>query len=108
MNDDLTCATAPGGGSGPRHLAHPAAQAGAAAARGLRRRDALSIARLAGLAGLAAAFAAQPICAVPRPSPQNSVAAFWARQRRHGHVNFANWPLYIDPGHQTLQDFTAA
>ena len=27
---------------------------------------------------------------------------------QHGHVNFANWPLYVDPGHQTLQDFTAA
>jgi spermidine/putrescine transport system substrate-binding protein len=23
-------------------------------------------------------------------------------------VNFANWPLYIDPSHQTLKDFTAA
>jgi spermidine/putrescine transport system substrate-binding protein len=105
MNDDLTGATAPGGGSGPRCLAHPAAQAAAAAARGLRRRDALA---LAGLAGLAAACAAQPIRAAPQPSPRDSVAAFWARQRKHGHVNFANWPLYVDPGHQTLQDFTAA
>jgi len=108
MNDDLTGATAPVGGSGPRHLAHPAARAGAAAARGFRRRDALAIAGLAGLGGLAAACAAQPIRAAPQPSPQSSVAAFWARQRKHGHVNFANWPLYVDPGHQTLQDFTAA
>jgi len=23
-------------------------------------------------------------------------------------VNFANWPLYIDPSHQTLKDFTTA
>jgi spermidine/putrescine transport system substrate-binding protein len=75
---------------------------------GLRRRDALALAGLAGLGGLAAACAAQPTRAAPQPSPQDSVAAFWARQRKHGHVNFANWPLYIDPGHQTLQDFTAA
>jgi spermidine/putrescine transport system substrate-binding protein len=108
MNDDLTGAPAHGGGSGPRHLAHPAAQAGPAAARGFRRRDALTIAGLAGLGGLAAACAAQPIRAAPQPSPQDSVAAFWVRRRKQGHVNFANWPLYIDPGHQTLQDFTAA
>jgi spermidine/putrescine transport system substrate-binding protein len=96
---------APGGGSGPRPLTRAAARAGAAAIRGFRRRDALA---LAGLGGLAAACGAQPIRAAPQPSPQNSVAAFWARQRKHGHVNFANWPLYIDPGHQTLRDFTAA
>jgi spermidine/putrescine transport system substrate-binding protein len=77
------------------------------AARGFRQRDALTIAGLVGLGGLTAACAAQPIRAAPQPSPQDSVAAFWARQRKHGHVNFANWPLYIDPGHQTLQDFTA-
>ncbi len=105
MNDDLTGATAPGRGLGPRPLTRPAVQEGATAVRGLRRRDVLA---LAGLGGLTAACAAQPIRAAPRPSPQNSVAAFWARQRKHGHVNFANWPLYIDPGHQTLRDFTAA
>ena len=76
--------------------------------RGFRRRDALALAGLAGLGGLAAACGAQPIRAAQRPAPRNSVAAFWARQRKHGHVNFANWPLYIDPGHQTLRDFTAA
>src|SRR3984957_7423893 len=47
----------------------------------------------------------------PKPPPvahaQNAVARFWAAQKQHGHVNFANWPLYIDTGHKTLDEFTA-
>ena len=77
---------------------------------GYRRRDAL---KLGGLAGLAAGLAvagcgggsAPP---APKPTPPVGSAAWWATQRKHGHVNFANWPLYIDPSHQTLKDFTAA
>ena len=78
---------------------------------GYRRRDAL---RLAGLAGLAAAGLAAAGCGsespapAPKPTPPVGSAAWWATQRKHGHVNFANWPLYIDPSHQTLKDFTAA
>jgi len=78
---------------------------------GYRRRDAL---RLAGLAGLAAAGLAAAGCGsesptpAPKPTPPVGSTAWWATQRRHGHVNFANWPLYIDPSHQTLKDFTAA
>ena len=79
-------------------------------ARGLtqpRRRDVL------GLGGLAAAGLALAACSgggSPKPPvvhAQNAVARFWAAQKRHGHVNFANWPLYIDTGHKTLQEFTA-
>jgi spermidine/putrescine transport system substrate-binding protein len=74
-----------------------------------RRRDVLT---LAGLAGLAAAAGAGCGVAsstpVPRAEPTSSAAGFWARQRRHGHVNFANWPLYIDSDHRTLKEFTAA
>ena len=33
---------------------------------------------------------------------------FWAKQKKHGHVNFANWPLYIDTSHETLKQFTQA
>jgi spermidine/putrescine transport system substrate-binding protein len=77
---------------------------------GYRRRDAL---RLGGLAGLAAAGLAAAGCGsssppAPKPTPPVGSAAWWATQRKHGHVNFANWPLYIDPSHQTLKDFTAA
>ncbi len=80
-------------------------------ARGLtqpRRRDVL------GLGGLAAAGLAVAACSgggSPKPRvvhAQNTVARFWAAQKRHGHVNFANWPLYIDTGRKTLQEFTAA
>ena len=79
-------------------------------AAGFHRRDAL---RLAGLAGLGAAGLGVAGCGTGGglPAPQGTgltpVARYWARQRRHGHVNFANWPFYIDTGHQTLRDFTA-
>jgi len=78
---------------------------------GYRRRDALA---LAGLTGLAAGLAVAGCGTVPAPAPapQPSAlpgsASFWARQRRHGHVNFANWPYYIDTNHATLREFTAA
>ena len=79
---------------------------------GYRRRDALRPAGLSGLAavaGLAAAGcgggSASP---APKPTPPVGSAAWWTTQRKHGHVNFANWPLYIDPSHQTLTEFTAA
>jgi spermidine/putrescine transport system substrate-binding protein len=77
---------------------------------GYRRRDALRLAGLAGLAtaGLAAAGCGQSPPPAPKPTPPVGSAAWWATQRRHGHVNFANWPLYIDPSHQTLKEFTAA
>ena len=80
-------------------------------ARGLtqhRRRDVL------GLGGLAAAGLALAACSGSAPAKprvvhaQNTVARFWAAQKRHGHVNFANWPLYIDTGRKTLQEFSAA
>jgi spermidine/putrescine transport system substrate-binding protein len=72
-----------------------------------RRRDVLT------LGGLAAAGLALAGCGggAPLPTavqPRSPVKAYWARQRRHGSVNFANWPLYIDTGHKTLQEFTAA
>ncbi len=79
-------------------------------ARGLtqpRRRDVL------GLGGLAAAGLALAACSGggspkrPVVHAQNAVARFWAAQKQHGHVNFANWPLYIDTGRKTLQEFTA-
>ncbi len=72
-----------------------------------RRRDVLA------LGGLAAAGLALAGCGggapLPTPvQPHSPVKAYWARQRRHGTVNFANWPLYIDTGHKTLQEFTEA
>ena len=75
-------------------------------ATGRPRRDALR------LAGLAAAGLAVAGCGVSQATPRATAPAgptnFWARQRKHGHVNFANWPYYIDTDHKTLREFTAA
>jgi spermidine/putrescine transport system substrate-binding protein len=77
---------------------------------GYRRRDALRLAGLAGLsaAGLAAAGCGESAAPAANKTQPIGSASWWATQRRHGHVNFANWPLYIDPSHQTLNEFTAA
>jgi spermidine/putrescine transport system substrate-binding protein len=82
-------------------------------ARGLarpRRRDVLGLGGLAA-AGLALAACSGGASSGSRPArpvrAQNTVQKFWAAQKRHGHVNFANWPLYIDTGRKTLQEFTA-
>jgi spermidine/putrescine transport system substrate-binding protein len=108
INDDDLTGAAHQRRPTPDPLASPAARVGPAAP-GYRRRDALALSGLAGLAGLAAAACGtQNIAAPPPAPPQNTLQRFWARQRRHGHVNFANWPLYIDPGHETLRDFTGA
>jgi spermidine/putrescine transport system substrate-binding protein len=77
---------------------------------GYRRRDALRLAGLTGLAaaGLAAAGCGTSPAPAPKPTPPAGSAAWWATQRKHGHVNFANWPFYIDADHATLHEFTAA
>ena len=68
------------------------------------RRDAL---RLFGLAGAGTALAA---CGVKgqkaAPPKQTDVQKYWAGKTRHGHVNFANWTLYIDKNRETLKEFT--
>jgi spermidine/putrescine transport system substrate-binding protein len=70
------------------------------------RRDAL---RLFGLAGAGLGLAA---CGVKgqkaAPPKQNDVQKYWADKTKHGHVNFANWPLYMDKGRTPLKDFTQA
>jgi spermidine/putrescine transport system substrate-binding protein len=74
---------------------------------GYRRRDALTLAGLAA-AGLAVAGCGSTRAPAPRPSVAAGPSGFWAHQRKHGHVNFANWPYYIDAPHTTLHEFTAA
>lgn len=68
-----------------------------------------------GIGGLAVAGLGLAACGVKGAGRQQSAATvrsqaqkFWAKQRKHGHVNFANWPLYIDTGHETLKMFTKA
>jgi spermidine/putrescine transport system substrate-binding protein len=70
------------------------------------RRDAL---RLFGLAGAGLGLAA---CGVKgqkaAPPKQTDVQKYWAGKTKNGHVNFANWPLYMDKGRTPLKAFTQA
>jgi spermidine/putrescine transport system substrate-binding protein len=70
------------------------------------RRDAL---RFLGLAGAGLGLAA---CGVKgqkaAPAKQDDVQKYWADKTKHGHVNFANWPLYMDKGRTPLKAFTQA
>ncbi len=77
------------------------------AAAGHRRRDALKLAGLAA-AGLVAAAGCGTSQAAPQAQALTGPAGPWSRQRKHGHVNFANWPYYIDTGQATLHEFTGA
>ncbi|GAA2902436.1 polyamine-binding lipoprotein [Actinoplanes cyaneus] len=75
--------------------------------RRLGRRDAL---RLGGVSALGAFLAA---CGVQgKGTPQASVAPdavdkFWSGKAKNGKVDFANWPLYMDPKKPELAKFTA-
>lgn len=70
------------------------------------RRDAL---RMLGLAGTGLGLAA---CGVKgqkvAPPKQNDVQKYWAGKTKRGHVNFANWPLYMDKARRPLKEFTKA
>ena len=72
------------------------------------RRDAL---RMAGLSAFGSALAAcgvkgqgKPTASAPAP---DAVAKYWSDKVKTGHVDFANWPLYMDPKHPELKKFTA-
>jgi spermidine/putrescine transport system substrate-binding protein len=73
------------------------------------RRDAL---RLSGLSAVAMALAACGVegtgkTAASAPAP-DAVAKFWAGKKGTGQLDFANWPLYMDPKQPELKKFTAA
>jgi spermidine/putrescine transport system substrate-binding protein len=77
--------------------------------RRIGRRDAF---RLAGMsaAGLALASCGVQGKGVARPTSaaqaKVEVDKYWKGQKQNGHVDFANWPLYMDPKHPELQMFT--
>jgi spermidine/putrescine transport system substrate-binding protein len=74
-----------------------------------RRREAFALGGLAAVGlGLAACGVAGTGQAVTSSPPRSAAEKFWAGQKKHGQVNFANWPLYIDTSHETLTRFTAA
>jgi spermidine/putrescine transport system substrate-binding protein len=76
--------------------------------RRLSRRDALRI------SGLSAAGLALAACGVkgkgktnPTTPAPDAVALYWAGKTKNGHVDFTNWPLYMDPEQPELKKFTA-
>jgi spermidine/putrescine transport system substrate-binding protein len=63
----------------------------------------------AAVAGLAGCSVKGKAVAKSSQAPNASaVAKFWADKKSTGHVNFANWPLYIDKKEQELKDFTSS
>ncbi|HZE30200.1 MAG TPA: spermidine/putrescine ABC transporter substrate-binding protein [Actinoallomurus sp.] len=70
------------------------------------RRDAL---RLFGLAGAGLGLAACGVKGQKAAAPkQNDVQKYWAGKTKHGHLNFANWTLYMDKSRTPLKEFTKA
>src|SRR5882757_2898387 len=77
--------------------------------RSLSRRDAL---RISGISAAALALAAcgvkgQGGNATPTTPAADAVAKFWAGKVKNGKLDFANWPLYMDPKKPELTKFTA-
>ena len=62
---------------------------------------------MAGLSALALALAA---CGVEgkkaAPPQQSDVEKYWSDKKQNGQVDFANWPLYMDPKRPELKQFT--
>jgi spermidine/putrescine transport system substrate-binding protein len=76
--------------------------------RSLSRRDAL---RISGISAAALALAAcgvkgQGSTAAPTTPAADAVAKFWAGKKKSGKLDFANWPLYMDPQKPQLAEFT--
>ncbi|HKE66769.1 MAG TPA: spermidine/putrescine ABC transporter substrate-binding protein [Micromonosporaceae bacterium] len=75
--------------------------------RRLGRRDVVK------LAGLGVAGAAVAACGVKGKATGSAtqapdqVAKFWAGKTAGTHIDFANWPLYMDPEHPELKKFSA-
>jgi spermidine/putrescine transport system substrate-binding protein len=73
----------------------------------LGRRDAL---RLGGLSAMGAFLAACGVEGKGKPQASiapDAVAKFWGGKTQKGQLNFANWPLYMDPKQPELKKFTA-
>ncbi|WIM98854.1 spermidine/putrescine ABC transporter substrate-binding protein [Actinoplanes oblitus] len=71
------------------------------------RRDAL---RLGGTSALGAFLAACGVAGKGKPEASvapDAVQKFWSGKVKNGKVDFANWPLYMDPKKPELKKFTA-
>jgi spermidine/putrescine transport system substrate-binding protein len=76
--------------------------------RRLSRRNAL---RISGLSAAAMTLAACGVkgsggASTPTTPAPDAVQKYWAGKTKHGTLNFANWPLYMDPKKPELAKFT--
>jgi spermidine/putrescine transport system substrate-binding protein len=70
------------------------------------RRDAL---RMSGLSALGMALAACGVQGKGKPATSaapDAIEQYWTGKAQNGHVDFANWPLYMDPKKPELAAFT--
>src|SRR5487761_1037626 len=77
--------------------------------RRVTRRDALKVAGLGAGSSMLMATGGGSAFASSLPNANVGTAAWWAKQKLHHTVNFANWPLYIDVlagKHLSLEQFT--
>ena len=91
----------------PRDTPDPALLRGLTSRR-LGRRDML---RIGGLSALGAALAACGVEGKGKPQASqapDAVEKFWNGKARTGRLDFAGWPLYMDPEKPELKKFTAA
>jgi spermidine/putrescine transport system substrate-binding protein len=80
--------------------------------RGLtqRRFDRRDLLRASGLSALGMTLAACGVKGKGKPAASvapDAIAKFWGSKTKNGHVDFASWPLYMDPKHPQLKKFTA-
>ena len=104
-------------GTGPRDPAiDPSLWRGMTQSRLSRRQLLTSAGTGAGMLGLGAILSACGVKGTPSAGSSSpaaggvGTAAWWAKQKSHKTVNFANWPYYIDVlkgKHLSLEHFTA-
>jgi spermidine/putrescine transport system substrate-binding protein len=74
--------------------------------RRLGRRDAFKISGLSALGAALAACGVQGKATPGASAAPDAVAKYWTGKTKTNHVDFANWPLYMDPKHPQLKQFT--
>jgi spermidine/putrescine transport system substrate-binding protein len=74
--------------------------------RRLGRRDAFKISGLSALGAALAACGVQGKATPGASAAPDAVAKYWTGKTKTNHVDFANWPLYMDPKKPELAKFT--
>jgi spermidine/putrescine transport system substrate-binding protein len=88
------------------NLPDPVSLARGLTQRRFGRRDLL---RAGGLSALGMTLAACGVKGKGKPAASvapDAITKYWSGKTKNGHVDFANWPLYMDPKHPQLKQFT--